>query len=371
MAKVSLRVYNREIESLIEGGQFPEAVAHCLHILRTYPMHLETYRLLGKAFLEGKKFANAADIFQRVLTAVPDDFVSHVGMSIINDDENRLDEAIWHMERAFEVQPSNPGITAELKRLYGRREGVEPPKIRLTRDALANMYTQGELYNQAIAEIRSVLSEDPNRPDLQIMLARAYFRGGQKVQATEMCSALLKRFKYCLDALRILVEILPGTGRAENVPAYRQRVIALDPYAAYVSGSVFQSDQVQDAAVGLERLEYDGSTALPQLDWASSLGIHLDEESSPAAIPDWLNVPEDELQHGGQGIAQPAGPDEVEVPAGGEAIPDFMKDAGWQPSTSDGQEAIPPLPLGGETGIPAASPAVPAEIPDWIKSMAP
>ena len=34
MAKVSLRVYNREIESMIEGGRLDEAVAHCQHILQ-------------------------------------------------------------------------------------------------------------------------------------------------------------------------------------------------------------------------------------------------------------------------------------------------------------------------------------------------
>ena len=95
--------------------------------------------------------------------AVPDDFVAHVGMSIIRDDEGKLDDAIWHMERAFEDQPSNLAIQSELRRLYGRRDGIEPPKIRLSRDALANMYAQGELFNQAIAEIRAVLAEDPNR----------------------------------------------------------------------------------------------------------------------------------------------------------------------------------------------------------------
>jgi tetratricopeptide (TPR) repeat protein len=158
MAKVSLRLYNREIEGMIEAGQFDESIAHCEHILKTFPMHVETYLLLGKAFLETRRYSDAADIFERVIMALPDNFVSHVGMSIIRDDEGKLDEAIWHMERAFEIQPSNPAIQGELRRLYGRRDGVEPPKIRLSREALANMYAQGELFNQAIAEIRGELA---------------------------------------------------------------------------------------------------------------------------------------------------------------------------------------------------------------------
>ena len=164
MAKIALRVYTREIEDLIEQGQLDEAIAHCRHILESYPKHLGTYRLLGKANLEAKRYSDAADIFQRVLSSQPEDFVSNVGMSIIREDEGNLDAAIWHMERAFEVQPSNQAIQDELRRLYGRRDGIEPPKIRLTRGALARMYAHGGLHDQAIAELRASLSTDPQRP---------------------------------------------------------------------------------------------------------------------------------------------------------------------------------------------------------------
>src|SRR5512140_1313651 len=186
MAKISLRMYNREIEGLVEQQRLEEAIAHCRHILKSYPKHIETYRLLGKAYLEAKRYDQAVDIFQRILVAVPDDFVSHVGMSIITDDKGRLDDAIWHMERAFEAQPSNAAIQGELQRLYGRRDGVEPPKIRMTRGALAHMYVQGEVYAQAISEIRGVLQEVPQRADMQVLLAIAFFRGGQRADASDI-----------------------------------------------------------------------------------------------------------------------------------------------------------------------------------------
>src|SRR5512138_3762737 len=227
MAKVSLRAYNREIETMIDRGQFDEAIAHCRHILKTYPKHLETYRLLGKAYLESKRYGDAVDIFSRILATVPNDFVAQVGMSIIRDEENKLDDAIWHMERAFETQPSNPAIQSELQRLYGRRDGVQPPRIRMTRGALAHMYVQGELFPQAISEIRSVLSNDPRRTDMQTLLARAYYRNGQKAEATELCTELLSKYPYCLDANRLMAEIAPATQRAEMAQEYRKRVIEL------------------------------------------------------------------------------------------------------------------------------------------------
>ncbi len=378
MAKVSLRVYNREIENLIEGGQIDEALAHCFHILKTFPMHVETYHLLGKAFLEARRYGDAADIFQRVLMAVPDDFVAHVGMSIIRDDEGKLDEAIWHMERAFEVQPSNPAIQGELRRLYGRRDGVEPPKIRLSRDALANMYAQGELFNQAIAEIRAVLAEDPNRPDLEVMLARAYYHGGHKVEAAEMATNLLKKYPYCLDALRILVDVLPGTSRAENTQPYRQRLRMLDPYSAFVTGSLFESDKVADAAVSLERLVYDAGARPPsQADWAASLGIKLEEEKRGEALPDWLGgqaaagaveaLPESAPPPAEPVAASPlelfpAAEPEAGQTAAGE-IPDWLRSAGWGEATGAAQE--------GPADFEAPEAIAPGEVPDWLKSMAP
>jgi len=75
MARISLKAYNREIESLIDRGQIDQAIAHCRHILKFYPKHIDTYRLLGKAYLESRRYGDAADILQRVLSSVPEDFV--------------------------------------------------------------------------------------------------------------------------------------------------------------------------------------------------------------------------------------------------------------------------------------------------------
>jgi len=360
MAKISLRNYNRLIENLIDNGKRDEAIAHCRHILQTFSKYVEAYRLLGKAFLEAKRYDDAVDIFQRVLMCVPDDFVSNVGLSIIADDQGKLDEAIWHMERAFEVQPSNAAIQGELQRLFGRRDGVEPPKIRLTRGALAHMYVQGELYAQAVSEIRAVLANDPQRMDMQMLLARAYFRMGQKTEATDSCTQLLKRYPYCLDANRILVEILPGTQRAESTQVYRLRVIELDPYAAFAQDSVFRSDQVPDASVSVEQFEYKSqptSAADTGTDWKSDLGIGLAtasevvSSSSSSSEPDWLK----------QALSAPAPASQDQ-----DQIPDFLRQAGWGQLTGQFQEASSSV--ADET---EAAPAVQADLPDWIKAMAP
>ena len=386
MAKVSLRAYNREIETMIDRGQFDEAIAHSRHILKTYPKHLETYRLLGKAYLESKRYGDATDIFSRILATVPNDFVAQVGMSIIRDEENKLDDAIWHMERAFETQPSNPAIQAELQRLYARRDGVQPPRIRMTRGALANMYVQGELYPQAISEIKSVLKDDPERADMQALLARALYRSGSRNEAADIATSLLRRYPYSLDANRVLVEIL-GAEHSETAQMYRQRVFELDPYAAQVTGSIFLASAVSDAAVNVERLDWDGQPVLLQPDWTNRAispeegvqpdwsepssfgGIQSANESIFGAPPSSEPPP----TFGGIESASTsifgAAPLAEQPPANQEEeIPDFMRAAGWGAATGAFDESKSAF--GEEDAAPSGS-IEQGDLPDWVKAMKP
>ena len=369
MAKIALRNYNKEIERLIEQGNIDEAIGHCRHILKTFPKYLEIYRLLGKAFLEEHKYNEAIDVFGRVLMAVPDDFVAHVGLSIIRDEENKLDDAIWHMERAFESQPSNAAIQGELQRLYGRRDGMEPPKIRMTRGALAQMYVQGELYPQAIAEIRAVLAEDPQRSDMQVLLALSYFKSGQKNDASDICDQLLKRYPYCFEANRIKVEMIPANAESvESTQVYRARVGDLDPYAHFNKGSVFQINDVPTDTVTLERYEYSPDDAGDG--WsAGALGDGFDASSTPAltssassdAQPDWLKAGgfSDESFDPVQSMSEPDSSAQSQ-----DDIPDFLRAAGWAESSQPEQ----PTSMFDEE---PAEDLVPADMPDWLKDQAP
>jgi tetratricopeptide (TPR) repeat protein len=380
MASIPLRNYIREIEGFIDTGLCDEAIAHCRHILSIYPKNISCYRLLGKAHLESERYGDAVDIFQRVLSAMPDDFVSHIGMSIIREDERNMDAAIWHMERAFEAQPANPAIQDELRRLYGRRDGLEPPKIRLTRGALARMYANGNLYEQSISELRGALADDPRRPDLLVLLARMYYLAGQRVEAVDTSSNLLKAFPFCLEANRILSVILPDVNRVDDAQVYHQRVIALDPYFTKADPHSISPNDVPDNAVIIEHLDLrpGESPSSSQPAWAATLGLAISEKPSDE-IPDWLSGEsessisqkqiEAEIMH-----VSPFTEDNQETqitPESDQYIPDWMKAAGWGMATGEFKE--------GE-GAPIFEDVIPsqtegdiaaAEIPDWLKAVAP
>ncbi len=370
MTKIPLRAYDREIEEAIDQKQFEEAIAHCLHILKTYPKHVATYRLLGKAYLESQRYGNAADIFQRVLSSVPDDFVSHVGMSIIREDEGNLDAAIWHMERAFESQSYNTAIQGELRRLYGQRDGMEPPKIRMTRGALARMYAKSDLYEQAIAEIRATLAMDPKRPDLQVLLGKMYAKNGQNADAIEVCSSLLQHLPYCLDANRLIAGLLSESEHKEDIQIYRQRIQALDPYEAHVSPTTPSADNIPDQAITILKIVWDGgpiiSETADQPEWATAIGVSLDDTEEgleEEELPDWLVESAEDYQ-------------EIERETEGEIvedlIPEWMQDAGWKPATGELDERVPSLLLDDEEIEDSEfADAETGEIPEWLKDIAP
>lgn len=259
MSTISLRAYNNEIDSFIDQSRLDEAIANCRHILSRFPKHIDTYRLLGKAYLENNQTSNAADIFQRVLSAVPDDFISHVGMSVIREEEGNLASAVLHMEKAFERQPYNSEIQVELRRLYGKRDGMEPPKVRLTQGALARMYIRGDLFNQGISELKTAIKESPDRYDLKTLLAETYQLGEQPAKAIDLASDILKKYPFNLVANRILAKSLKTHDHPKEMAICTKRLYALSPYEAYISDHAPNIDQVPDRAITIDQIQWDES----------------------------------------------------------------------------------------------------------------
>jgi len=365
MTKIPLRLYVQEIEEAINEKQIEEAIAHCRHVLKSYPKHIDTYRLLGKAFLESQRYVNAADIFQRVLSTVPNDFVSHIGMSIIREDEGNLDASIWHMERAFESQPYNTAIQGELRRLYGLRDGMEPPKIRMTKGALAQMYAKSDLYDQAIAEIRSNLSTEPNRADLLILLAQMYAKNGQTTEAIEVCSSLLQRFPYSLDANRLLSELLPEDEKETETRTYRQRILDIDPYYAYITHQSPTLESVPDQAVTINRLDWTGGIigqeSSEQSEWVQpDIKDISGTEIGDVDLENWLS---ESVEESIDDQAATRSPDQS-----GDEIPDWIQEAGWEPSSGDIDESDSKIEYKEDI---STEEAIAGEIPSWLQSVAP
>lgn len=281
VSEVSLEAYCAEVEALIESGAYDEAIAACRHVLGHHPKYVEAYHLLGRACLEKGEYAEAADLFKRVLSADPENLTARLGLARVYEEDGRPDEAIWQMERAFELAPYQEAIRNRLRLLYTRRDGIETPRIKLTRGALGRLYGKDGLFQRAIAEFKSLLEEDRDLIDIQLALAEALWRDGQGREAAKTCQAILEKLPNCLKANLILGEIWFDSGREDEAEALFNVAQALDPENVLSQALLGDRSPLPAETVMIPRLE----EALPPSVEEMPEEELLVEEVAPVAEP--------------------------------------------------------------------------------------
>jgi tetratricopeptide (TPR) repeat protein len=236
MPDIRLEDYTARISELNQKGRYDEAIAHCRHILNAYPRHYPAYKLMGEACLAKEMYPQARDLFQRSLSADPEDPGAWLGLGRAYIVQRMMEKAIWALERAFELDPGHREIRQALEQVYGQRtrqrtSGPQEPTERpgLTRGALGRLYLRQGFYDKAIGELRAAVQQDTGMPVTHIALAEALWRDGQDLEAAKACLEILKALPNCLKANLILGTIWMRGGNPR--PAQKRLDIArvLDP----------------------------------------------------------------------------------------------------------------------------------------------
>ncbi|MBX3061477.1 MAG: tetratricopeptide repeat protein [Anaerolineae bacterium] len=279
MATTTLRAYLDDVQAMLGQQALEEVIGHCRHILQHFPKNLETYRLLGQALSEKRRFQEAMDVFQRVLAAVPNDFAAHVGMSECWEQQNNFGNAVWHMERAFEQDPNNHALQEELKRLYERNRQTPPARMQLSRVALARVYFNGKLYEQAISELQAALPQHPGRLDLQVLYADALWQAEHIAESTEAALLVLESLPDSRDANRIMAALWLRANRPSDAKPYFLKVEQLDPFLAWTLVNP-DGKEVPKDAFKLPRLQWDvraaAALASNTPEWMATIGDAFD-----------------------------------------------------------------------------------------------
>ena len=255
MAEIALHQYENEINQLIEEARYVEALAHTRHILRQHPRYVGAYYLLGKILLEADQPELAIDMFYRALNADPEHLMARIGLTIAHQRLDNLNAAIWNLERAVELNPGDPDLVDELRQLYGRRDGMEPERIPLSRAGLARLYMRGNRPGRAVEELRTLLTTQPTRYDLRLALAEAYWRDDQIVQAADTCQLVLDDMRYCLKANLLLGALWVDSGQEEG-QVYLNRAQEIDLENALANEMFGTASPLKPQEVKLERLTY-------------------------------------------------------------------------------------------------------------------
>lgn len=296
MPDIPLQDYSAQVRELIRDRRFDEAIAHCQHILRHQPKHVETYSLLGECCLETDLHREAIDFFQRTLSADPENLTARVGLGVIYDRQDALAEAIWQMERAFELAPGDDRVRDELQRLYARRDGKKKDRLYLTRGALGRLYARNALHERAIAEFNDILEANPRLPDIQVALAESLWREGRRLEAVEACLNILQELPFCLKANLILGEILTRGGHLEAAKEKLGVARALDPENVVAQEVMGRDSPLTHVQVYLPLLEMAPDvldiTVIPDREEPDGevhqVAADADAVAEPEVEPDWL-----------------------------------------------------------------------------------
>lgn len=228
MADVLLQEYVTQLREHVRAGQYSDAFALGQHILHYYPKHIETYVVLAQASLESDDLAGATDLFRRVLSADPENVLALAGMALISEAQEKHDEALWYLERAYEMQPTNDELRRELVRVRDLYYGTTGERLELTPGALARIYARQGQYASAINEFRRVLRTESKRYDVRVALAETLYRAGRTNEAAQVAQSIMADAPYALKPNLIL-----GALWTENAVPEGQRYLgnayALDP----------------------------------------------------------------------------------------------------------------------------------------------
>ncbi|MGH2541408.1 MAG: tetratricopeptide repeat protein [Ardenticatenaceae bacterium] len=282
----SLRDYCLEIKRLLGEGEAGEAASRAQSLLQRFPHYWIGHRLLAEAALEQGKTEDAIQLFGRVLSIDPEDFAAHTDLATLYGEEADFDRALWHMARAFEMNPGVREVREELRHLYQLRDGRAPGRLPLTHAAPARYDMREGRYDRAIEELHAALEGEPDRADLLVALAEAQWRAGMRQEAVRTADVVLAELPHCLKCNLIVGEFYAQEGDSQSADRYLSIAQRLDPENE-VAAQLFGSEgSLQPRTVPVARGTVEPRAIEDEGAWRSAL-----ESATYAALaafkPDW------------------------------------------------------------------------------------
>ncbi len=228
MADVTLRESVEAMRALLRANKYADAYALGRHILHFYPKHIETYTILAQVCLATNDLAGATDLLRRVLSADPENVLGLAGMALISEAQEKHDDALWYLERAYEIQPSNDELRGELLRVRELFYGTAPARVELTPGALARVYARQGYYTQAVNEFRRLLRNDSKRFDARVGLAEALYRAGRTDEAAHIAQQVMADAPFALKP-NLILGALWSENQVPEGQQFLQRAHQLDP----------------------------------------------------------------------------------------------------------------------------------------------
>jgi tetratricopeptide (TPR) repeat protein len=176
-------------------------------ITKAYPQNQEALYQAGFLAYQDKDYKKSQQIFGEVYKANPKDLRGLAGMTESLAAEGHLPDAIKETQRAVDKEPQRKDLQL----------------------VLAKYYVRGERYDDALGIYQALLTQDPRSAELLFQLAETQRRKGDLNAATDTfrrCSQAAPVDTMCLTQLGV---ILDGTGRHEQAKPIYQQILKIQP----------------------------------------------------------------------------------------------------------------------------------------------
>jgi len=205
--------------SCLAHGDVEDCVALLRRANELAPEDLRHLRALAQVYHDLGRFVEAAEVFDRILAADPDDMFALVKSHDALLSTGRYEDNYRRMDRALRLDPDN----VQVLRMVGGRPQPDREGVRRT-------------YRRSMALLRRAVRLAPDCSDVWDAIARLYERCGRPEAGVAALRAFVRQFPGHSDGWSDLAEALRRAGRyAEAVEAVR-RALDLAPDSALVLG---------------------------------------------------------------------------------------------------------------------------------------
>jgi len=270
-----------EIKYLIDQGKANDALPLTHLLLSHYPRYIQGYQLLAEIALEEGYIADAIEVLQRILSADPESFVAHAGLAVAFKNQEQAEDALWHIQRAFEMEPRLREVREEVRQISQLHTGHRPGRLRLNGAALSRMYMREGTYEQAVKQLKSELDSQQNRVDLQVALAEAEWFAQRHEDAVRTSRQALQELPLSLKINLILGQFYAQRKDLGQAERFLHVVQQLDP-ANELSAAWFGKAgylQARDVIIPLNDDASQNGNKVKMPRWLSNLSLFAAHDS--------------------------------------------------------------------------------------------
>ena len=253
MTNIRLSDYLEKLEMGLEPDRADHTIAHCKHILNTYPKNGDTYRLLGVALAMKERWDDAEDVFYRQLSTLPNDETAHFYLGRIKSQQENTEIARWHYEQVWSQNPDQETVVDILESFGVDVDNTTPPL------APAWALIQQGRYEAASDELEKLSHDMPGDLSLKLLLMETLWYTDRHADASNIALEVLHLLPYDEEANYVISQAFIKEDLAENAERYLTRLTQVDPYRALSVKA--PDDHAQVELIKIEELDED------QIDW--------------------------------------------------------------------------------------------------------